>query len=371
MKILITYASAGAGHRMAAEALYSGLKLLGETEVEKIDVLDYTGRVFRRAYPAVYILLVRKFPFLWGVFFKMMNSRRLAFFVRPLRIIMNRWNGRRLEEYILRTKPDVLLNAHFFSAEIGARLRREGRYQGRSVCVVTDFGVHRFWVNEGTDYYLGASDYTQQELLRLGVTPEKIKVFGIPVSPDFGHLPGQAEIRKRLNLSPDKFTVLITSGGFAVGPITEVADKLDKIDLSLQVLVVCGKNKELYALLQKRGYGSNIRLYGYVDKMSDFMAGADLIVSKSGGLTVSESLAAGLPLFVISPIPGQEKENIDFLEKNGAGLRIENVNEVPVKIRKLLQEGSGDLFRMKQAARQLAHPESATNIAKWIKTLNS
>ncbi|MDD5747035.1 MAG: hypothetical protein PHO30_07230, partial [Candidatus Omnitrophica bacterium] len=152
MKVFIIHASAGAGHRKAAEALYNAFARCGGGAVaaEKIDALDFSGSFFRKAYPAVYIFLVTYVPFVWGLFFHLLNFAPIAPLVRIIRHQMNAFHGRKLIRYIIDKQPDVVVCEHFFSAELVSALKRQGRYTGMVVTGVTDFGVHLFWINPGT-----------------------------------------------------------------------------------------------------------------------------------------------------------------------------------------------------------------------------
>jgi processive 1,2-diacylglycerol beta-glucosyltransferase len=182
--------------------------------------------------------------------------------------------------------------------------------------VVTDFGVHPFWISPGTDIYIAASSYTKTQLLREGVREGQIKEFGIPIEEKFSRTYDRTELCRTFGFKPRSFTVLISTGSFGIGPIERIVASLC---LEAQLLVVCANNKRLYARLKARNY-PQVRVFGFIDNIEELMAISDVIIAKPGGLTIAESLAMGLfPFFVIA-IPGQEAENAKALSSFGIGL---------------------------------------------------
>ncbi len=368
MKILIIYASAGAGHRKAAEALYNSFNCLNlpKLSIQKIDALDYTNSIFKRMYPAVYIFLVKYLSFLWGIFFHFLNCPQLAPLIGNLRHFFNYLNGKPLCRYILGERPDIVLCVHFFSAELIASLKASRLFKGLVICGVTDFGVHRFWINKGTDFYLVASEMTKDELKRKGVAADKILVTGIPVGRKFSEAKQKDVICDKLGLDKDRFIVLVTSGGFGVGPIKRIVNNLDRMDRPLQIVVICGKNAQLYEFLNKQRFRKTVKVFGYVNNMDEFMSIAGIIITKSGGLTVSESLAKELPMMIIKPIPGQEARNAQVLEKYNAGVRLLDVDLLINQMDQLLDNDMQKLNEMRKNAQMLAKPHAADRICQWV-----
>jgi len=368
LKIFIIHATAGAGHLKAAEALYKAFldSALSDVEIKKIDALDYTNSLFKKAYPAVYIFMVKYLPFLWGIFFHALDIGFLKPVINRIRHFFNAFFTRNLINYVLEEKPDIIICEHFMSAELMSNLKKEGRFKGKVFVGVTDFGVHQFWVNEGTDAYFVASEMTRDELIKQGIASEKIMVTGIPVEKKFSKPLIKSEIYAKLGMSADKFTVLVSSGGFGVGPIKKIVSCLDAMERQLQVLVICGKNKELPEFFAKQKFSKTIRVFGFVDNMEEFMEAAELIISKSGGLTVSESLVKGLPMIIIKPIPGQEMKNAEIIEKYNIGLRLADLDELQSKIDILLENDADALQQMHENALKLAKPHAAESICNLV-----
>ncbi|MFH1062637.1 MAG: glycosyltransferase [Candidatus Omnitrophota bacterium] len=368
MKVFIIHATAGAGHKKAAEALYNSfIKLnVAQTEVKNIDILDHTNVLFKKAYPEVYIFLVSYVPWLWGIIFHLLNYPLLKPIINRIRYFFNSLHGAPIIKYVKEQQPDVIICEHFMAAQLMAVLKTKGLIKGTVICGVTDFGVHQFWVNTGIDYYLVASQSTKEELLAMGVKEDKIRITGIPIEDKFAKNTDQNQLRIKLGLELNKFTVLVTSGGFGVGPIKKIVDKLDNMDRDLQIAVVCGKNADMYEYFKTAIFKKKVQANGFINNMHEFMECADLIITKSGGLTVSESLAKGLPMLIIKPIPGQETRNAEIIEKYNIGKRLADVNSVAAYIEDLLKDDQKKLNQMKENAKKLARPNAAEEICKWI-----
>lgn len=367
METLIVYAKAGAGHKRAAEAALGALKRQGSGDVILVDCLDYTNSWFRRFYPQCYLLVVRFFPLLWAVIYYVLDNRKLYFLVKPLRRWANGLVSRRFAAFLKKEKPKVIISTHFFASEISAALKKKGGINSVIISVVTDFGLHSFWESEDVDLFIAASEDTRKDMLARGIPEEKIKVLGIPIDPPLRGFE-QKQLRREMELSEGAFTILVVGGGFGIGPIKKIVITLDKLATELknkmQVVVVCSHNQGLYRQMQALSAKLQIKtkIFSFVPNLYNVMAVSDLIISKSGGLTTSESLAQGLPMVIISPIPGQETKNCNLLVKKGAAIRIDRLEELKKVVQELLAEPQ-KLAAMRKQTAGLAHPDSAADIA--------
>ena len=309
MKILVIHATAGAGHKKAAEAIFHGLQARGSSfDARLVDALDYTNPIFKKTYPSSYVFLVTHLPWLWAFFFGLIDLPWIQPVVRGFRRLYNGFNARALEEFLIREQFDGIVTTQFLSAEVCACLKREGKIRSKVICVVTDFDVHRIWVNAGIDVYTAACEYTKNKLVELGVPSEKIFVTGIPTDAKFALAPDPVALKKKLGIQDGLLTILIATGSFGMGPIEEIMDLLG----NYQLLIVCGHNKELYDRLNPKASG-NVHVLGLVDNMDELMAVSNIMVTKPGGLSISEALVKKLPMIFFSAIPGQETNNIKVL----------------------------------------------------------
>ncbi len=364
MKALIVYANAGAGHRRAAEAAYGAFKRHGrEKEVMLIDCLEYTNPFFKVFYPKVYISLVRFMPWLWAGIYYSLENRLIYALIKPLRRLNNMLVSGRFVKLLKDNNPQVVISTQFFASEIVAALKHRGKITSKLISVVTDFGAHTFWESPDVDIFVAASEKTRQDLLRRKIPDQKIKVLGIPIDPPIKNA-NQALLRKELNLKQDLFTFLIVGGGFGVGPIQEIVSSLnglpDGLRDKLQLVVVCSSNKILLQQMRNMlpGLKLSIKVMGFVPSLYEMMAASDIIISKSGGLTSSESVAQGVPMIIISPIPGQEMKNCRYLVENGAAFEINRPFEIQGVVKQLLNEPD-KIKQMSENAARLAHPDSA------------
>ena len=372
-KVLILSASAGAGHVRAAQALQGAFAQLGAArEVHHVDTLQFTNKVFRTLYSKAYIELVDRAPDVLGWLYDWLDTpwqkerRRLAW---------DKLNTRPFVRMLEKHRPDLVLCTHFLPAEIISWLKAKGRLACPQAIVVTDLDVHAMWLCHHFEHYFVAIDETREHLVRLGIPGGKVTASGIPIDPVFAEAKDKRAMRQKLGLLADRTIVLLSAGGFGVGPIEHAVASLLGLRHPAQIVVVCGRNEELRqrlgALATERAGGSNtLAVVGYTTAMDEYMSAADILVGKPGGLTTSEALAKGLLLVIVNPIPGQEERNSDHLLEQGAAIRCNNLPVLGYKIDRLLDDPTR-MAAMRASARRLARPHAASEIAEKALTLAS
>ena len=361
-KILILYATAGIGHKKAAIAIKDAFKRKG-VDVFFEDVLNHTNKFFKFSYNATYLFLVRYLPTIWGFFYYILDIPWIYAICRPFRRLTNYMNSKNLVKYLLQIKPDIVITTHFMPVEVIAHLKKKNIFETKLITIVTDYESHIFWLSKYVDYYIVASDYTKEDLIKRGIPANKVKPYGIPCAKTFSVIRSPREVKQKIGLDPDKNTIFILGGGFGVGPIRRIVLYLDKSKADFQGIVVCGYNKKLFNAVSEIGKSSahKFMTYGFVNNVDELMAASDILVSKPGGITVTEALNAALPMIVIHPIPGQEMRNYKFLEKNGAVLKIETPKEILNAVEEIF--GSGRLKILKENARKIRLTGSAERVA--------
>jgi len=374
MKILITYAYAGVGHKKAALAIEKALAGHSGVEVKNIDVLDYTNDFFKASYPGAYLFLINKTPTLWGLFYYLLDARAVDFFMAPLRKFIHRLNCKKFIEFVKAENPDVVVSTHFMPSEIISGLKENREFRGKLVNVVTDFIAHSFWMARSSDYFIGAIQRTKNDLLRRGVPEEKIRIMGIPCDPVFSISKARENLMKQLGVEPGFFNVLIMSGGFGTGPMKEIVTEINDLDPktrdNMQLIAICGKNELLFHELRKMAQGLKVRLkaFGYMNNVDEFMEVSDIIVTKPGGLTISEALSKVLPMIIVQPILGQETRNCKILTGYGIAVKAKNAREVC----ELIEEFAVSPEKMigaRTRIKLLRYPDAAKNIAELIMNL--
>lgn len=369
-KVMVLSASAGAGHVTAANALEGALRESGVAEeVINLDVLKKVSPFMRNMYSKQYITLVNRAPHLLGAIYdatdhaKKFDGRRMTFDVA---------NALPMLRYLTNEKPDVIVSTHFLASELAAFATRRRRLNAYLATVVTDFDAHAFWLSDPVDHYFAAMEDTARQLQHLGVERDKISVTGIPISTKFANAPSKAQARKQLGLREDLPVVLISAGGFGVGPVVETVESVMLCRSRFQTVVMCGKNEKLKAQLLRMqaitpSYFRDIHPVGHTDSMQIYMAAADLMIGKSGGLTSSECLASALPMMIINPIPGQEERNANHLLENGAAVS-GNIRTLTYKLDKLLS-APHQLQEMSDAAAAMGHADSARRVVARVQEL--
>ncbi len=232
------------------------------------------------------------------------------------------------------------------------------------VTVVTDFEALALWMGEAVDFYCVAAEATKARLVARGATPENVVATGIPIAAKFSIPPNPGAVRKQYGLRDDLPTLLVLGGGFGMGPVAEILAELDKVATPFQTLVVAGRNEDLRRKLAVQDRKHPTHVLGFVTNMQELMSVADLIISKPGGLTSSEALALGKPLFILNPIPGQEAANSDFLLERGAAAKANAVEDLPYRLGELI--GRKKLLEMGRAAKALGRPSAAPDICREV-----
>jgi len=366
-KILILYASVGAGHTRAAQAIGAALKLKAPgANVMTVDALDLSRPLFRRVYGEGYMKLIEKVPSLFGILFDLTDKPSKGEGVGDgLRRAVQRWGANQLADLVETGSWDAIVHTHFLAPELIAALRRRGRTAAPQLTVVTDYDAHRIWVHDPTERYCVASPLAGASLRAHGVSASAIVLTGIPVMPAYSTPVDEDAVRRAFGLSGGYPVVLHASGGHGVGPVEETFRALLAATIPMEFVIVCGRNEAARSRLSTIRPPSRhrVRVLGFTDRMRDLMAVADLLVTKPGGLTVSEALACGLPMALISPIPGQEVRNADYLLENGAAVKANSPVALTGKIEELLSSEIR-LKEMRRKAKALGHPRAAFAIAR-------
>src|SRR5882724_2638732 len=367
-RVLILSASSGAGHVRAAQALEKAFHAQGNCEVEHIDALQHVTKLFQRLYDKAYIRMVRRAPELMGLLY---NRTDQPWDHARRRLALDRLNVQPMIRMLKRVQPDLCVATHFLPAEILAWLIAKKKLRARHAIVVTDYDVHALWLCRTVDRYYVAMQESLEYLANIGVPREKLHVTGIPIDPLFEKPVSASDARKKLGLTASEPVLVLSAGGYGVGPLEQLVKDLLATQRPWQIVAIAGKSeplkKRLDALVKGAGKtpSGQPRLVpvGFTTEMDQYMAAADLLIGKAGGLTTSEALARELPMALVEPIPGQEERNADHLLEAGEAIRCNNLPAAAWKIASLFDQPE-KLQAMKQAARNMAHPDAARVIAQ-------
>jgi processive 1,2-diacylglycerol beta-glucosyltransferase len=367
-KLLVLSVSAGAGHVRAAQAIEAAARAARPAvDATHLDLLTLVPADFRKLYGQQYIKLVEKLPQLWSWLYTQSDRPSRDTLVGGLKRAAEKLNTRRLFAEIERLAPHAILCTHFLPAELLSRRKARGRSLPPLWVQVTDFDVHALWVHPHVDRYCVASEEVAFRLADRGIPRERISITGIPVMPQFAAPLARAECARELGMSPDRFTVLMMAGGAGVGGLDELASRLLRLPDNLQLVALAGRNQDLLRRLNDLAATHPGRLFplGFTTTVERVMSASDLVVTKPGGLSVSECLAKGRPMLLVSPIPGQEERNADYLLEAGAAIKAVDAATLEFKLARLLAE-PGRLRAMGEAAHRIARPAAAAEVVALI-----
>jgi len=365
-KLAILSVSAGAGHVRCAQALQEAAEARG-LEVRHVDVMEMVPRVFRKIYAEAFLTLVNRNPALWGYLYHSSDRVRPDTILNRLRAKIEQLNTRALTAFLHDWQPDYVICTHFLPAALLARLRRKGSFVVPTWVVVTDFDVHALWVQQGLTGYCAAAEEIAWRMRDRGLTGGQIAVTGIPIHAAFRQELSRSVCAAEAGIDPGKTTLLLMSGGHGVGAIDVIAKRILEIDADFQLLALAGRNAELLGRLHALASLHPGRLFpfGFTNTIERLMSCADIAIGKPGGLTTSECLAKGLPLLVVSPIPGQEERNADYVLEHGAAMKAHDVAGIEYRLRRLAAD-PGRLIGMKAAASRLGRPRAADAVLDHV-----
>ena len=352
-RVLILSAGVGSGHNSAAAALeQAALARDDVAEVRVIDVLQESTALYRELLEKGYFALVENVPWLvdWGYDVSDQPFRRRG----PLDP-WTRANASPAVNEIKRFRPTAVICTHFLPAQLVASLLLRGVIDAKTAVVTTDYDFQGLWLTSAFHAFFVAREESKVQLTTLGVPSDRVKVTGIPVAAN-----NQAEAARADDAPP---MVLISAGASGGDYALAVVRQTLHMRSSFTATVVCGRNTDLYRRVSQlvASSGDRYRVLGYTAEMPKLLHDADLFVGKPGGLSASECMAAGLPMVLVNPIPGQEVRNGDYLMEHGAAVRCNTASTIGWKIDQILGE-PGRLRTMKEAALRIGRPDAAAEV---------
>jgi processive 1,2-diacylglycerol beta-glucosyltransferase len=368
-RVLILSASVGTGHMRAAEAVEVALRQTHpDAFVQNVDVLDLSSAPFRRCYGGMYVDFIDAAPSVLGYFYNLMDRPRPPGWVNHwdhLRLFLEKANLRPFLRFLGTGAWDVIINTHFLPSEIIASLRCQDRFHTPQVMVTTDFETHHLWVNQPCEHYFTATDEAAQYLEFFGVPHPDTSVVGIPIHPVFSEPKSRDECLRRQGLRGDRPIILQLAGGFGVGPIEDLYRAILDVSVPSEIVVVTGRNAKAKEQLQTVPVPPRhrVKVLGYTHDMDELLTVADLVVSKPGGLTISETMAKGAGLVIVNPVPGQEERNSDYLLENGAAVKVNHIPTLAHKVSAVLRDPER-LARLKAHSKRLGRPRAALDVVE-------
>ena len=417
MNIIILSSSTGGGHNRASNAMKTAiLKKDPETKVDIIDIFVECSKTLNVAVTQGYKLLAQKAPNLYGRMY--ISSDKEATGLNEFMNNINYQCAKKLLPVIQSYDPDVVISCHPFGVPMMSTIKEKYGYDVPTIAVITDFMPHMAYICGNMDAYVTASEETAQVMAgKYHVKKEIVHPLGLPIFDRF-YKDDRFDKEKTMTdmgLNPDLPTILIMAGSFGVTDILKIYETLVDTDMEFQMIVITGNNQKLYDAFEKllsdvdnfktldtpdfikELSDDNIfrwiydrteeirdsiestfirtthntkptKLFFFVDNVEDYMHCCDLIITKPGGLTTSESIASHLPMAIFKAFPGQEAQNADYLVRNGIAVMLQEGENLKTQMKELLGNKER-LAEMKEACKRCEHPNSAEKIYELAKEL--
>lgn len=370
-KVIIFYASYGGGHLSAARSIKENIETNYEDiDVKLIDCMEYVNKTVNKITTKAYSEMAKKAPKTWGRVYWKSQKGPLA----QISTTSNKILSIKLYKLLKDFEPNLIVSTHPFGSQMCAYLKKHGKLNAKIATVMTDYAPHDQWLvfNKYVDYYFVSHDGMKKELHEKGIPNEKIFATGIPLSNKFLLKYDKPTILKSFGLSPDKKTVLFFGGGeFGLGKTQtfKIFKSFVECPENIQIVAISGKNQKMKEafenLVESLNKKDSVKILEYTNQVPELMSISDLVVTKPGGLTTTESLASGLPIVVINPIPGQEEENASYLEKNKVAIWLKKDDNVETILKDLFSNPE-KMQEMKIRARLLAKKNSTKDICKIL-----
>ena len=370
-KVMIFYAAYGGGHLSAARSIKENIETnYSDVEVMLVDCMEYVSKYVNKVTTKAYSEMAKKAPRTWGRVYWHSQKGPLA----HISTTSNKMLSIKLNKLLQDFNPDVIISTHPFGTQMCAYLKKQGKLDAKIATVMTDYAPHDQWLvfNHYVDYYFVSHEGMKKQLNEKGIPNEKIFATGIPLSNKFLLKYDKSEILESFGLSPDRKTVLFFGGGeFGLGKTQtfKIFKSFVECHENIQIVAIAGKNpkmKESFEnLVYELGKFDKVKILEYTNKVPELMSISDLVVTKPGGLTTTESLASGLPIVVINPIPGQEEENATYLEENKVAIWIRKDDNVEEILNNLFSNPD-KMQEMKIRARLIAKKNSTKDICNIL-----
>jgi 1,2-diacylglycerol 3-beta-galactosyltransferase len=403
--VLFLIADTGGGHRSAANAIRAAMDLIATESIDAdarpsssnaimasqlpfsthnwqpknwgdkpwpwrasiIDIFEECGQFPLRRTVRLYGPAVENTPVVYAGFYYVTNIRPAYV---ALAAVTQSLLSRGLYELFEELRPDVIVSVHPLLTQPVLKLMANMGVRVPFLTVVTDLiRFHRAWAEPRVDLCSVPTAEARDLLISLGMPAEKIRLLGMPIHPKFCLPPvDRHEMRAKLGLDPDRFTVLVVGGGDGVGNLGETAAAIGNSGLPIQQIIVTGRNRSLYMELKEHeaSFETPTKSLGFVQNMPDLMRAADVIATKAGPGTIMEALSCGLPIILTGAIPGQEEGNISFIEENEVGILAKSPEMIVEAIERYSKMSACELQKISQRAASLSNPRASFDIAQMI-----
>jgi len=365
MKVLFLSVTAGQGHNQTGKAAMDFL-IENNVECEMLDTFEYINPMLKKSISQGYLISTKFSPALYGRMYRLAEKLENNNIKMSVSKLINSIYAKKLVTYIEEYQPDVIVCTHIFAAQILTEIKDIG-LNARTIGIVTDYTIHPFWEETDLDYYVIANELLTRQAVKKGLPEERLLPIGIPIFRKFAKRMPVEEARAALNIE-NKDTILVMSGSMGYGKVTKIIKDLDELDKDFQIISVCGNNEALKQKIDEMELQKKVYNFGFVNNVDIMMDAANCIITKPGGLTVSECMAKNLPMAIVNPIPGQEDRNAEFLLNNGLAMKISKTYPIDEAVYRLLSKDD-QLQAMINRIKDIARPNASEDLCKFITSL--
>ena len=362
-RFLLMHVTTSSGHHKASRALEHALRRLDPLcQTINVDAFDYTSHFVRFAINRSYLQLIRHHPDVWEYLYDNPAVHRR---VQHIRGLLHRYHARKLQRLLETVQPHAMPCTQAFPSGMVADFKKHHNLTVPLVGVLTDYAPHLYWLHETVDRYIVPADELRQRFISYGIQPSQIQATGIPIEPRFLDPVDRSAVYREFGLQPDQPVVLVMGGGSGFGPLRELMTRLGHVTTPCQIVLLAGTNRPLVEWCAHQRFSQRVVARGYVESVPELMDIASLLITKPGGMTMSESLARRLPMLMLSPIPGQEMCNARYLLQQGAALLLGAPDTAREVVGSLLSD-SVRLQQLRDRIGRLSKPDSAMQAAQSL-----
>lgn len=370
-KILIFYGSYGGGHLSAAKSIKEYIDThYNDTETTLVDCVEYVNHSFNKITTTAYNEMAKKVPWAWGKVYTKSKKGTMSKITHTSNKVMSL----KLKQLLKTTQPDLIICTHPFASQMCTFLKKRKKIKSELATVMTDYAPHPQWLtdSEYMNYYFVAHEEMRNQLIDAGIPAYKVFATGIPLSNRFLQSYNKEETLSNFGLLPNKKTILFFAGGefgLCKGKTYKMLETMAENFDNIQIIAISGKNEKIKKnfdeIVKEHNKEDSIKVLSYTNKVPELMSISDMVITKPGGLTTTESLASGLPIIVINPIPGQEEENAEFLEKQNLAIWVRKKDNVEEVLKNVFNNPSL-MRKMKINARLFAKKHSTKDICEIL-----
>lgn len=370
--ILVLTNDAGMGHRHAALATVAALEQRYSDTLQTVLVnpLDEPGTpTSLHNMQFDFNNVIQKAPRIYSLGHSIGNSYLPTLIMERLETILL---NETIDRILNNARPDIVVTTHPSFVYLLAYYRKQNDANWPLAVLVTDMArLQRLWFRKEVDLYLMPTVEAAELAKQRGIQTERVRVTGIPVDLRLAASEKtRPELRAGYGWEAD-VPVVLAVGSRRVHEFQEFMLALNDGDLPVRLVVITGDDDELLAEVQEMEWRTPVEIHGYVEDLPERMLAADALITKAGGLTVAEGLAAGLPLFIIQSTPMHEQGNAAYVVAGGAGVRAKEPDELVDAVRGSLANNGRVLAAMAENARRLGRPRAAYDVAEHLWALTT